>query len=401
MADVPKLIDQRVVQAPIEDKIRLSLLATALVDALGGPVEFHRRFTFPLTTSLSPNRNFPGHGVLAPGTWTDDTSMTLCLARSIAKKGFDEADQLKAYANWYRKGELSAIGVCFDIGRTIHTAVEIYLSSDSPKAALDAVGTQLAASHNAGNGSLMRILPVGLAYWKDPVTAKAYARKSSATTHPTPVCLEACAVWTEAIVTILQQSSNEHTTYSKLDLLTFFTHYPYETDALRSALTVPATAPSFIEGPDADLEAYYQRYHPILRLVVATASASTQDKRATQSTRPDFPYSLPSAKDVPSSGYVLHTLVAALYCLFATDTFEAGAIMAVNLGDDADTVGAVYAGIAGCWYAKSDSESAHSEGTRHLFWSEKVREWKAGLVRRDLVDQVAEELVLFQNGPSP
>jgi ADP-ribosylglycohydrolase len=82
--------------------------------------------------------------------------------------------------------------------------------------------------------------------------------------------------------------------------------------------------------------------------------------------------------------------VAALYCFLATETFEEGAILAVNLGSDADTVGAVYAGLAGCWYA---AENDWDE--RGMFWTEKVYQWKDGLVRRDLVEEVAEELVAF------
>jgi ADP-ribosylglycohydrolase len=83
----------------------------------------------------------------------------------------------------------------------------------------------------------------------------------------------------------------------------------------------------------------------------------------------------------------LHTIVAALYCFFATKTFEEGAILAVNLGNDADTVGAVYAGLAGCWYASDDGQG--------MFWTEGVQEWKQHLVRKDLVEEVAAELVTF------
>ena len=54
---------------------------------------------------------------LAPGEWTDDTSMALCLADSlIEKKGFDPIDQLEHYVRWYREGYLSSNGRCFDIG---------------------------------------------------------------------------------------------------------------------------------------------------------------------------------------------------------------------------------------------------------------------------------------------
>jgi ADP-ribosyl-[dinitrogen reductase] hydrolase len=92
----------------------------------------------------------------------------------------------------------------------------------------------------------------------------------------------------------------------------------------------------------------------------------------------------------PSSGYVLHTLVAALYTFFATSTFQEGAILVVNMGNDADTVGAVYAGLAGCWYG---SKCETHEGG--LFWTPKVDEWMLALVKRNMVENVAEDLVLF------
>src|SRR5215469_9502177 len=87
-------------------KIRLAILATAIVDALGGPAEFHPRFSFETVTTMIPNSNFG----LPPGVWTDDTSMTLCLAQSLARSpdGFNEKGQLQAYLAWKERGELSA-----------------------------------------------------------------------------------------------------------------------------------------------------------------------------------------------------------------------------------------------------------------------------------------------------
>ncbi|KAJ2934912.1 hypothetical protein H1R20_g2202, partial [Candolleomyces eurysporus] len=286
MATTPSLCDQLVVQASAEAKIKLSILATTLVDALGGPAEFHARFTFPLVTSFQPNTNFAD--VLQPGTWTDDSSMTLSLARSIATHGFDEAHQLEAYANWYQKGELSAVGECFDIGITIRTALEIYIANrESPQKALEQIQGRLSKTSSAGNGSLMRVLPVGLAYWRDLEVARVYARRSSQTTHPTLLCLEACEVWTGAIATVMQQAvrvegkgNTAPSTYSKLDLLQYIADFPYQTQELRQALAIPIDAPSFAPdvGGSADIarqrEAYYKQYHPILRLIEQVKTAS-------------------------------------------------------------------------------------------------------------------------------
>ncbi|KDQ11505.1 hypothetical protein BOTBODRAFT_68018 [Botryobasidium botryosum FD-172 SS1] len=380
----PTLRAQRPTPAPTDVKIRLSILATALVDALGGPPEFHSRFTFPLVTSMQPNNNF---GV-PPGVWTDDTSMTLCLARSIATYtppgfthlgGFDEKHQIEAYVAWYKKGILSAIGKCFDIGSTISRALSIYSKNigtgGSPNDGLEQIKEKLSGDGFGGNGSLMRVLPVGLAYWRDESAARAYARRSSETTHPNALCMEACEMWTGAIVRILRHSSQREeepeVRYSKLELGL----------RLRDALIISSHAPPRPSEPKA-LEEYFMQHHPILSLV---AQIRLRPPRGVDS-RPN----MSTEAELPSSGYVLHTLIAALYCFFATATYEEGAILAVNLGQDADTVGAIYAGLAGCWYAAVEEKDMGG-----VFWSDKVKEWKADLVAKDLVEQVAEELVTF------
>ncbi|KAG6829573.1 hypothetical protein H0H92_004122 [Tricholoma furcatifolium] len=383
---------QCAVRATATDKIQHAILATAIVDALGGPAEFHKRFTFSLVTDMIPNRNFS----LSPGVWTDDTSMTLCLARSIAtfspspsadehvtRGGFDEKHQLDAYCAWYNQGTLSAIDHCFDIGGTVRNALDIYEGSNRDiKIALRRIDARLNEEECSGNGSLMRVLPIGLAYWRDEDLAREYARKSSTTTHPNGICQEACDVWTQAVVRIMSAStSKEAPKYTKLDLLKVFADFPYSNRKLRDALAFPKGTPP-LPMLKEEQEKHFYEYHPLLRLITRT-----QDKKIDHGTG-SFDRVIPSISDLPSTGYVLHTLVAALYCFLVTESFEEGAIMAVNLGDDADTVGAIYAGMAGCWYAGSSGEPSK-------FWTKKVIEWATKLVRRDLVENVAAELASF------
>ncbi|KAG5634674.1 hypothetical protein DXG03_005765, partial [Asterophora parasitica] len=214
----PPLIAQHPTPASADTKIRLAMLATAMVDALGGPPEFHPRFSFPLVTTMIPNDNFS----LPPGVWTDDTSMTLCLARSLATfnstGGFDERHQLDAYASWNEDGTLSAIGRCFDIGNTIQRALHLYRqhADQNIDEVLKRISFKLGGENSAGNGSLMRVLPVGLAYWRDESGAQELARRSSRTTHPNLMCQEACEVWTRAIVRIMR-ASTENQIFDKLD----------------------------------------------------------------------------------------------------------------------------------------------------------------------------------------
>lgn len=110
--------------ASISSRIRGSLYGTAVVDALGGPVEFHRRGTFAPVTSYRFNANFG----LKPGTWTDDTSTMLCLAQSLVETAgiFNIHNQIKKYVDWYQHGYMSATGKCFDIGFATRRSLEIW-----------------------------------------------------------------------------------------------------------------------------------------------------------------------------------------------------------------------------------------------------------------------------------
>ena len=120
----------------IPSRIRGSLYGTAVVDALGGPVEFRRRGTFVPVTSYRFNANFG----LKPGTWTDDTSMMLCLAKSLVDTGgrFVTHDQIRKYVNWYQNGYMSATGKCFDIGNATRQSLDIWAESTRKREYLSA-----------------------------------------------------------------------------------------------------------------------------------------------------------------------------------------------------------------------------------------------------------------------
>ncbi|KAJ7105680.1 ADP-ribosylation/Crystallin J1 [Mycena epipterygia] len=433
---------QHLVPAPASTKIRLALLATALCDALGAPAEFKPRFSFSFISLMKPNGNFS----LGAGVWTDDTSMMLALARSLGtysgsargsssqqaegtRGGFDEADQLEAYLRWYQNGVLSAIGRCFDIGSTTRRALGIYKDAlkasgalspaetrrllpaakekekekrrTTAKSALARIARDLRGDGFGANGSLMRVLPVGLAYSRDPAGAAAYARRSSATTHPNAVCKAACAAWTECIARLVHsadawEEAKGEEQISKLDVLHHFAAYPWpaDADALRVALAADVPLPAGVVDPAA-IEAHYTAHHRLMRLRAAAhtealaATPLTGDAKALAARTLAL---LPSAAALPSSGYVVHTLAAALYAFLATHTFEAGALLTANMGDDADTVAAVYGGLAGVWYAAQEEGADGEEG---LFWSPRVRAWRDALVRRDLIEEVAGELVEF------
>jgi ADP-ribosyl-[dinitrogen reductase] hydrolase len=89
------------------------LLGLACGDAVGTTVEFCERGSFDPVTDMVGGGPFR----LPPGAWTDDTSMALCLASSLAELGrFDAVDQMHRYCRWHKEGYLSSTGRCFDIG---------------------------------------------------------------------------------------------------------------------------------------------------------------------------------------------------------------------------------------------------------------------------------------------
>lgn len=298
---------------PVPSRIQGSLFGLAICDALGGPVEFKTRGTFPLITDLEPNTNFS----LPAGCFTDDTSMTLCLAQSLIDCcGFDLQDQVKKYVAWSRDGYMSSVPErgCFDIGIGTQSVLRAW-SAHYEEHGYGKEGSELARAVReegqqmvdsmfrregyCGNGSLMRVIPIALTFHAAGVErAIHYARESSKVTHPHPRCQEACAVYIKLAVMALLSS---------------------EKAALAEAVATESIR-------DEQLRDRLSSYKSL-----------------------DF-WRQQTESNIRSTGYVIDTLEAALWAFFTTDTFEHGAIRAVNLGHDADTVAAVYGGLAGAYY---------------------------------------------------
>lgn len=129
------------------DRARGTFLGLACGDAVGSTVEFSPRDT------VAPVMDMVGGGPvgLAPGEWTDDTSMALCLADSLLTNGtFDAVDQLRRYLRWRREGYLSSTGQCFDVGGTVGRDLFRFARTGDPASGPTDPST-------AGNGSLMRL----------------------------------------------------------------------------------------------------------------------------------------------------------------------------------------------------------------------------------------------------
>lgn len=171
------------------DRAQGALLGLAVGDALGVPLEFEERDVHPLVTEMIGGGPFD----LAIGEWSDDTSMALSLADSlIANPQLDERDLMRRFVRWWRKGENSVNGVCFDIGMTTESALSRFEETGEVVINAD--------PNRAGNGSLMRLAPVAMVAGGDVDLAADLARRQSACTHGAPVCLDACAFYAELLV---------------------------------------------------------------------------------------------------------------------------------------------------------------------------------------------------------
>src|SRR5215475_16067531 len=114
-----------------EDRARGCLLGLAVGDAVGTTLEFRSRDTCPPLTDMIGGGPFG----LPPGEWTDDTSMALCLADSLIENGdLDETDLMRRFVRWWRNGENSVAGLCFDIGFTTRAALSEFERSGNPRA---------------------------------------------------------------------------------------------------------------------------------------------------------------------------------------------------------------------------------------------------------------------------
>ncbi|WP_444997370.1 ADP-ribosylglycohydrolase family protein [Aliikangiella sp. IMCC44359] len=255
----------------IDDAIQGCLIGLAIGDAVGTTLEFKPRGTFNPITDMIGGGPFN----LNPGEWTDDTSMALCLAQSlIHKNGFDAADQMNRYCNWYRHGYMSSNGKCFDIGNTVSTALIEYERTKEPFSG---------PTHrlSAGNGCLMRLAPIPIFYKDNLEKALHFAGESSRTTHGAAECIDSSRIFTAMILNtflgknknqILKQSDYNANTHKIIELCRGqFLNKPYEEltgsgyviESLESALWCFYHSDSFEEailksaniGNDADTTA--------------------------------------------------------------------------------------------------------------------------------------------------
>ncbi|CAF3970212.1 unnamed protein product [Rotaria sordida] len=326
----------------LSDRISGSLFGLLLCDSLGAAVEGQSPGSFDPVKTLRGGGKFQ----LKPGQFTDDGSMALCLAVALLGNENDTSIihpsvvQMNLYRHWYETGYLSSTGECFDIGMTVRTALSTFISHYDQAESNKLTGTAAyhgnTSSNASGNGSLMRLAPVPLLYHRDPVNAMNEAVNSSKTTHGSLLCLDSCRVYTALIIGSLQGATKEELLNSDELYVPAGLSNDYWTTKTTSPLE-----PSVVE--------------------VMTGS-----------------YKHCNPPQIKASGFVIKTMKAALWAFYHTNSFEEGALKAVNLGDDADTVGAIYGMLAGAYY-----------GVNAI-----LIEWREKCSFQGLVQTIADEILI-------
>lgn len=289
-------------------------------DALGVPVEFNHRDTLkdrPVTDMI-------GWGTYhqPPGTWSDDSSMMLCTLEYLREQG-SMATLADKFVRWYRDAYMTPHNEVFDIGNTTRAAIQ-QLINGSPWQQSGITEERIAC----GNGSLMRSLPFAFfdAYIQLPAAVEKYnlLSRAGSITHAHPLPNTCCFFYVELLVALSRGLSPEKA-------LNMSRQQTRELVRLQ---------------PDSG-DSLLQKMHRILEADFTTIPES----------------------DIRSGGYVIHTLEAVLWCWLHGKGFRDTVLMAVNLGDDTDTVAALTGGIAGLLYGVD-------------------KEWKAGIANPALVEQL-------------
>ncbi len=288
-----------------------AIIGVVVGDALGVPVEFTRRAE--RKEDLVTGMRAYGTYFQPAGTWSDDSSMTVATLEWYKEADAGEPDYRKLmdkFTNWNLYGDYTPYGVKFDIGMATSRALANYRGKEP----LQCGGTSEADN---GNGSLMRIMPTALhhktALAGEDVADVQYVYDMSALTHAHPRSKLACFIYSKLVADILASDAD------KLEIV-------------KQSL---AWTKHYLEDIEAD--------------ELIPKEVKTYNKI----------WDIDSFKNLPedaikSSGYVVDTLEAAIWCFVNTNSYSECVLKAVNLGDDTDTVGAVAGGLAGAYYGMED-----------------------------------------------
>ncbi|WP_160139069.1 ADP-ribosylglycohydrolase family protein [Chryseobacterium sp. c4a] len=281
----------------MENKVKAGIMGVCIGDALGVPVEFKDRDylkKFPVTEM----QEFGSHSQ-PKGTWSDDSSLTLCLAE-VLTKGYNLEKIGQSFVKWVRYGHWTAHGRLFDIGVTTREAITRLIKGESAR-----FSGSIFEEDN-GNGSLMRILPLAF-YLKDEENIeKIYqtVKEVSTITHGHFRSVFSCFIY---VIFAIQLIKGKNKTEA-------YTH-------------IQKVALEYSEKQWFSLNEV-ELFHRVLKNDI---SGYPED-------------------EIRGSGYVLHSLEASLWCFLNSESYSEAVLKAVNLGEDTDTTAAITGGLAGIYY---------------------------------------------------
>ena len=277
-----------------------SMLGLAVGDAIGTTLEFSPRDSYEPLTDMVGGGPFK----LKRGQWTDDTAMMVALAESLVHCGkLDEADLLARFHDWYQNGAYSCTGDCFDIGITTSRALDRWHSS----------GILHAGSvepETAGNGSLMRLAPIAVRFWRNRQQLRDAAARQSKTTHGASEAVDACVAYAEMLADAIE-------------------------GAPRSVV---------LHNRDSDYSG-----------AIASIVAGSWQGKAREAIR--------------ATGYVAHSMEASIWSVGRSGDFRGAVLTAANLGEDADTTAAIAGQLAGALYGLENIPAAYLED---LAWHDRI-----------------------------
>lgn len=269
-------------------KVKDGIIGLIIGDALGVPVEFQSRESL----KIDPVTKMEGYGTynMPPGTWSDDSSMTIATMASIVNKNeIDYDDIMKEFQSWIETGKYTQYSNTFDYGITTARGIQNY------KMGIDAIECGGTGERDNGNGSLMRILPLAFIPDIDYETIE----NISGLTHGHLRSKIACVFYIEIAKSMLE---NKLTIDEHINLVS------------------------------SKIKEYYNdsgELHHFKRI---------------------FNDELDDEDTISSKGYVISTFESVIYSLKNSDNFRDAVLKAVNLGRDTDTVGAICGGLAGIFY---------------------------------------------------
>lgn len=298
--------------------IKSVILGHAVADALGVPVEFCTREEL----DANPVTDMRGFGTYPypAGTWSDDTSMTLCALEAMCHDDWNLSMIMDNFVKWIDNGEFTPTGECFDVGITSSKAIRAY----SRGASVDECG--LSGEFDNGNGSLMRINPFVL--YASIVNVdydffREIIRNGSALTHAHERSILGCQIYGYVLAFLLTEQSKE---------------------SIKMGIKE-----AYFDLKDATEISHYER------IFQSNFEFLTRD-------------------EIKSSGYIVDTLEAALWCLLTTNDYKECVLKAVNLGGDTDTIAAIAGGLAGALYG----------------YEAIPKEWLNTLAQREYIEEICE-----------